>query len=130
MLERVASDIVSATEALALEEKDYQAQLKDPLRMYFSVIVTTAKLQVCSFEPGKVSFLDGKVAETDFTEVPYIRFRKQLSTRPISAQLNVVSGLHEFIRAKEHTVFVVNAQELPKFLANFEVDRSSLRHIV
>lgn len=130
MLERVASDIVSATEALALEEKDYQAQLKDSLRMYFSVIVTTAKLQVCSFEPGKVSLLDGKVAETEFTEVPYIRFRKQLSTRPTSAHFNVVSGLHEFIRAKEHTVFVVNAQALTEFLTDFEVDESALRNFI
>lgn len=127
MLERVAADVVSATEALALEQKDYQAQLKDPLRMYFSVIVTTAKLQVCAFESEKVSLVDGKVADAEFTEVPFVRFRKQLSTRPASVPLTVVDGFYGFVRAKEHTVFVVNAEALPDFLATFEVDNKALR---
>lgn len=126
MLERVAADVVSATEALALEEKDYQAQLKDALRMYFSVIVTTAKLQVCAFEPENVSLVDGKVADPEFTEVPFVRFRKQLSTRPASVPLNVVDGFYGFVRAKEHTVFVVNTEALPNFLATFEVDNNAL----
>jgi hypothetical protein len=130
MLERVAADIVSATEALALAERDCQAQLKDSLKMYFSVIVTTAKLQVCSFEPGKVSLSDGKVAETEFVEVPYIRFRKQLSTRPTLIPLYSVRGFHELVRAKEHTVFVVNAQALTEFLTDFEVDESALRNFI
>ena len=129
MLERVAADVVSATEALALEQKDYQAQLKDPLRMYFSVIVTTAKLQVCAFESEKVSLVDGKVADAEFTEVPFVRFRKQLSTRPASVQLNFVDDFNGFVRAKEHTVFVVNAESLPNFLAEFEVDNKALSRI-
>jgi len=130
MLERVAADVVSATEALALEEKDYQAQSKDTLRIYFSVIVTTAKLQVCSFEPEQVSLVDGKVADAKFSEVPFVRFRKQLSTRPASVPLNVVDGFYGFVRAKEHTVFVVNAEALPDFLAQFEVDNNALRPLV
>jgi hypothetical protein len=130
MLERVAAEVVSATEALALEEMDYQAQVKDALRMYFSVIVTTAKLQVCTFEPEKVSLLNGKVVDAEFKEVPFVRFRKQLSTRPASIPLNVVDGFYGFVRAKEHTVFVVNAEALPQFLSTFEVDSNALRPFV
>jgi len=127
MLERIAAEVVSATEAIALEEKDYQAQVKDALRMYFGVIVTTAKLQVCTFEPEKVTLLDGKVVDAKFKEVPFVRFRKQLSTRPASIPLNVVDGFSGFVRAKEHTVFVVNAEALPQFLSKFEVDDNALR---
>lgn len=127
MLERIASDVVSATEALGLEEKDYQAQIKDALRMYFSVIVTTARLQICVFEPEKISLVDGKVANAQFTEVPFVRFRKQLSIRPPSVPLNVANGFHHFVQAKEHTVFVVNAEALPDFLARFDLDGNSLR---
>lgn len=130
MLERVAAEVVSATEALALEEKDYRAQLKDALRMYFSVIVTTAKLQVCSLDPEKISFVDGKVADVAFEEVPFVRFRKQLSTRPVAVPRGVRGDFYHFVRAKEHTVFVVNAEALPRFLAAFEVDNSALRPFV
>lgn len=130
MLERVAADVVSATEAIALEEKDYQAQLKDVLRMYFSVVVTTAKLKVCTFAPEQVSLVDGKVFDAQFTEVPFVRFRKQLSTRPALVPLNVADGFETFVRAKEHTVFVVNVEALPLFLSNFEVDSSALRPFV
>lgn len=130
MLERVAGEVVSATEAIAIEEKDYHAQRKDSLRMYFSVIVTTAKLQVCTFEPEKVSLANGKLADAVFKEVPYVRFRKQLTTRPATIPLNVVDGFYNFVRAKEHTVFVVNAEALPNFLAAFEVDDGSLHRFV
>jgi hypothetical protein len=127
MLERLSAEVVSATEAIALEEKDYQAQITDALRMYFSVIVTTAKLKVCTFAPEKVSLADGKVVDPKFTDVSFIRFRKQLSTRPASIPLNVVDGFNTFVRAKEHTVFVVNAEALPKFLLEFEVDNNALQ---
>lgn len=126
MLERVAAELVSATEAIALEEKDYQAQRRDTWRVYFSVIVTTAKLRMCTFNPDKISIADGKIVDPQFTDVPYIRFRKQLSTRAPAVPLNVIDGFNDFVRAKEHTVFVVQSESVPEFLSTFEVDNQKL----
>lgn len=130
MLERIAAELVSATEALAIEERDYQAQLGDALRMYFGVIVTTATLRVCTFSPDQVSLADGKVTDAGYVEVPFVRFRKQLTTGPSALPLNVVDGVHSYARAKERTVFVVNAGALPNFLADFDVDNNSMRRFV
>jgi hypothetical protein len=44
MLERIASDLVSSTEGFATEEMARVSNDHEALRMYFSVIVTTAKL--------------------------------------------------------------------------------------
>lgn len=49
MLERIAADIVKATEASAMEEESLQDTGSfGPKRMHFSVIVTTADLEVLS----------------------------------------------------------------------------------
>jgi hypothetical protein len=131
MLERVAADLVYATEALAWEDKGlFQAREHKPLRMYFSVIVTTARLKVCVFDAEKISLSDGKLADASFDEVPFIRFRKQLSTRVPKLE---VSGWHtahaRLVRGKEHTVFVVNADSLLDFLSQFSIDNASLMPI-
>lgn len=126
MLERVAGELVSATEAYALEEQVHQVIRSDSFKMYFSVIVTTATLQVCTIDPEEVSLHDGKVAAAEFAEVPFVRFRKQLSTRPVPARANANDSFYDFARAKEHTVFVVNAASLPQFLSEFELGRDSV----
>lgn len=130
MLERVAAELVSATEAYAIEDQGYMAKQFDLFRMCFSVIVTTATLQVCTFNPEHVSVIDGKVASTEFTEVPYLRFRKQLTVRPLPSQLTLADGFYDFAGAKEHTVFVVNAASFTKFLSEFEVGDDAVRRFV
>jgi hypothetical protein len=134
LLERVGAEVVSATEALAQEEKWAQAQKVDSLRMYFSLVLTTARLQVCVFDPEKITLNDGKISDPQFEEVPYVRFRKQLSTRApdVDDATRLPRGLatHEALaRAKEHTVFVVNSEKLLSFLSEFSVQNESLRRL-
>lgn len=126
MLERVASDIVSATEAVAAEEQKLIRGEIDALRMYGSVVVTTAALKICSFAPENISLNDGKVAEPHFTEVPYVRFRKQLSVRSPNRKSLAANMLGAAAKAKEHTVFVVNASAFEQFLKEWEVSINSL----
>ncbi|MCR5893352.1 hypothetical protein DPV74_12320 [Burkholderia sp. HAN2018] len=130
MLERVAAELVSATEAYAIEDQAYMAKQFDLFRMCFGVIVTTATLKVCTFNPEEVSVTDGKVASTEFLEVPFLRFRKQLSARPLDSQLTLAGGFYDVARAKEHTVFVVNAASLAQFLSEFEVSNDAVRRFV
>jgi len=130
MLERIAADVVSSAEALAFEEKEPCLKELDMLRMYFNVIVTTAKLQVCALNPSEVSIVDGKIENVEFTEVPFLRFRKQLSVQHEQPrQRAVLSNYREIARAKENTVFIVNAEAIPDFLERLEVDSTSLRDI-
>jgi hypothetical protein len=130
MLERVAADVVSSIEGFATEEKDLHLKDREALRMYFGVIVTTAKLKVCSFDPANISIADGKVQDAKYTEVPYLRFRKQLTSHYEVPEHYAVGGYQEISRAKESTVFVVNAEAIPQFLRDFEVDDNSLRGVV
>lgn len=130
MLERVAAELVSATEAIAWEEKNLQAEQGEALRMYFSAVVTTAKLSVCVFDPQKISLEDGKLPAADFYEVPWVRFRKQLSTRVPRIEATGLEAQKALARAKERVVFVVNAEALENFLSKFEVKSDALSRLI
>jgi hypothetical protein len=127
LLERVGGELVLATEALAHEERDLfvQQDFRSRVRFYACVIVTTARLELCAFDPAKVNLQDGTVpADATFEVVPFLRFRKQLSTRPHSIAANGWDDPHyQLSHAKERTVFVVNAESLEPFLSSFSVQR-------
>jgi len=129
MLERIAADLVDATEALAAEERKLVMRPHEKLRMYFSLVVTTARLRVCNFDAAKVDVGEGKLTDSSFEDVPFIRFRKQLSTRLPASIADGWDSKSELVRAKEHTVFVVNSESLQQFLANFQVSSGSARSL-
>ena len=120
-LERIASTVVSATEAIASER--YLGQAHSSFVMYFNVILTTAKLQVVMIDPENVSLADGKIPDaTSATEVPFVRFRKQLSTLNYMDPTKRPLGDRNIASARENTVFIVHAAQLRSFLSQFEVD--------
>lgn len=121
MLERIASILVSSTEGYASEEMQ-RVQKEDVLRVYFGVIVTTAKLKVCSFDSELISLATGEIANAEYREVPFLRFRKQLgSHRDMpTVELNP-RGYRKIATAKERTVFIVNSERFSDFLERFEV---------
>jgi hypothetical protein len=129
MLERIASDVVAATEGIATEEKRLVARSGDSLRMYFSVIATTARLMVCEFDPTRVNINNGAIEQGTFSEVPYVRFRKQLSTREVKWPIPLAGGARTLVNAKENTVFVVNSEHLLEFIGKFYVDDSAIREL-
>jgi hypothetical protein len=116
---------------LAIQELDYRwPEQSESIRAYISVIVTTAKLFVASYDPNTISLADGTMPEAKFEQVPFIRFRKQLGwnaakvIKPTAAQPNSIAD------ARENTVFVVNAEGLMDFLQDFELDGASVdRHM-
>lgn len=127
MLERLASEAVSSTEGFSAEEKSL---LKDrQVRMYFSVIVTTAALKVCKTNPNSIAIDTGRLKETEFFDVPYLRFRKQLNYNISVSSSYEHLRTEEIARQKENTVFVVNSNHLIDFLHEFEVDDNSLRFL-
>ena len=127
MLERIASEIVSSTEGFAAEEKPLL--LATALRMYFSVIVTTATLKVCKTDLDSIAIDTGRLSKAELIEVPYLRFRKQLNYNISASASYEHFRPEEIARQKENTVFVVNSNHLIDFLSEFAIDGNSLRFL-
>jgi hypothetical protein len=127
-IEPMAATLLSSTEALALEEAPVQMKTSHGLSMYFSVIVTTATINVCRVNPEEISLKDCKfgIDHAEVKEHPYVRFHKQLSTRDAVLTNDSGDPFDAMARAKERSVFVINANSLGEFLKNFEVDNGPL----
>lgn len=123
LIERLGAELVSATKGLASEEKNFLMQRKEGLRIYFSVIITTAKLKLCQFSPADISLQNGMIKDAKFEDVPFLRFRKQLSTQNVPY---ATDDLNDISYAKEHTVFIVHAEAIADFLTAFELDRGAV----
>lgn len=123
MLERVAASVVQSTEALAHEELETLASTSSDLRIYQNVIVTTAALKVCEVDVSKVDLANGEIDEaTAFSDVPYLRFRKQLGASDSTVRAATDSHtLSQQKKERESTVFVVNAARFIDFLEACEL---------
>lgn len=96
------------------------------LRLYFNIIVTTAHIKVCDFDASAISIESGIINNASFRDVPYLRFRKQLSPNREISRFNRYSHFKQ----KENTVFVVNSKSFIDFLSDFEHDDSSLDQVL
>ncbi|MDP1892923.1 MAG: hypothetical protein Q8K87_02130, partial [Hydrogenophaga sp.] len=112
LIERASGELLSSCEALAHEDRRLMLKDRDTYKIYSNAIVTTATLYVCKFDPKDISIGNGEINNPEFLEVPYIRFRKQLLTSYSAPDIYAVFGDRELSRAKESTIFVVNAAHL------------------
>lgn len=130
MLERVASEVSSAMEAIALEELPVITKRGYGLRMYVPVIVTTARLVVSQFDPKLVDLKVGETASVAHQVQPWVRFRKQFSPEYAVQPKNPEWDFSELSAAKEKVVLVVNVESLPDFLSKWRVQDNSLRALM
>lgn len=116
LLERTASELISATEAFAVEDRNRRASTEESARYYLNAIVTTARLELATFSPSDISLEDGIISKGEVKEVPFVRFRKQLSTRATA-----IGVLNDWTYAfsKENTVLVIQAKHFTNFLQDF-----------
>jgi hypothetical protein len=126
MLERIGAELVSATEALAAEERDFRSN-HEHVMLYFNVIVTTAEIKVCRFSPDSISIGEGVLQSADIATAPFVRFRKQLAARGEILSPDDYSSGQNPAEKKEQTVFVVNSNHFLDFLTQFHVGDSSFR---
>ncbi|CAN2041736.1 hypothetical protein GMMP15_570013 [Candidatus Magnetomoraceae bacterium gMMP-15] len=111
-------------EALAKEDYHLFKDKPDYIHIYLNVIVTTAQLKLCTFSPESVSIDNGLISNAQFKTVPYLRFRKSLSTKSVE-DLNLSElTYYNLTQAKENTIFVVNSNSIMDFLNKFEIDDS------
>lgn len=122
MLERLGGILLHSTESLAEEELRLGGPSLyggDCRSYYFPIIVTNSQMYVCFYDPEKIDLKSGELPEGDFEPVHFIRFRKGLST-----SLSVpgeVRNLEESNRAKERTIFVVNADKIGEVLSAWDM---------
>ncbi len=131
MLERIAATVVSSTEALAQEEAKLLREMSyEKLRVYINVIATTAKLQVCKFDPKNIDLEKGTIVDAEYEDIPYLRFRKQLSPHTKMPNLsNEQCDYQALAKAKENTVIVIEASKLQSFLKEFKLS-DQIGHVV
>lgn len=128
-LERVAGELVSSTEALAREERDYRHENDESCRLYFNVIVTTAQLYFATYDKSALKLEDGSLVNAEFHRVPYLRVRKQFSMRPVAMTPDDWRRHDDVDYRRENTVFVVEAEHIINFLEAFNVEDIHVRSI-
>ncbi len=124
ILERWSGGLLKALECFAQEELKLAQQNNDlPLvRVYFPVVITTAQLEVCRFKLGDVKLENGTLKDSQFETVPFIRFRKSLTTRLTNGE--TPKNIEETNQNRERTVLVINASRLSNILQEFRLSRS------
>ena len=82
--------------------------------------LTNAILFICDFHPAAIDRRTGLLPEDAvFTPVPIVRFSKNLSTMPVRSYAGLTLDASHM--ANDRTVFVVNVEALPAFLAQFRI---------
>jgi hypothetical protein len=85
------------------------------------VVVTTAKLYVCQFDPTIVSLDTGKLDTSggQFVQTNLVRFRKTFVTTKNNSYESSQMILENWVSDRERTVFVLNPSALERFLTGF-----------
>ena len=122
LLERTASELIDSVEAFAEQERLIQEKngTDNFNRAYIPVVVTTAQLFVSHFDPSAISLTEGSLpTNASVLSVPFMRFRKSLGTR---ALISLVSSIGDLHTVSERTIFIVNSENLPVLLRQFEIN--------
>lgn len=127
LLERTASELLESTESFALQEKVLEDKKPESMRsfrrIYIPVIVTTAELKVSCFDPQTISLDKGELPDnTEFTTIPYIRFRKSFTN--IISPDSPIDNSRDFHMQSERCVFIVNAENFNSFLESWDLSYS------
>ncbi len=124
LLERICGQLLKSIESLSIEEMEITSG-HNPVNaacIYIPVVVTNTQLELCHFDPEKVSMSDGLLPNGNFKTVPFIRFRKSLTT--IVSSSVKATNLTDASKEKERTILIINSNSLSDFLENFQLKLS------
>ena len=111
-----------------MEEHSLGVPRTGSLRTYFSVLVPTADLKTCRFDPQEIDIKSGEITKCVFEDVPFIRFRKSLTARN---EETTEKDIAKVFREKERTVFVVNSASFVDFLKEWRIQKEPfLLHMI
>jgi len=117
MLERLSGILLRSVERLATEELEFEKPSEGELHFYIPVIITIATLFTCRYDTNNVSIISGELSDAVFEEVPFIRFRKNLST---SLPTQKLQNLQQANKENERTIFVINSNHIVKVLSEIK----------
>lgn len=117
-LESVCRELISACHDLLADEDITYGDNVTPI---VPLVVTTAKLLTCRFDPGGLPTDTGKLDAGlgQFTPVDLMRFRKPLVTDGSNPYQSSGMALKDWAADRDRTVFVLSASALERFLAGF-----------
>jgi hypothetical protein len=123
LLDRLSFELLESLDEFTSQEKTLIDKQATPgthfHRIYIPLIVTTAKLIVSHFEPSSIPLKEGSLpSDARFEEVPFVRFRKTLTTHITSPRVQTISEAHQ---TAERTVFIVNSEGFENFLNSFRI---------
>jgi hypothetical protein len=122
LLEKTASEVVRATEAISQQELALHmgAQARGPYlgRIYVPVIVTTARLFVCDGDYTKVDLDTGELNGFHMAPAPIVRFEKSLGSGGMTPGRR---PLRLEDTTSERSVLVVQALAFREFLKDWDV---------
>lgn len=128
MLERVAGDLVRASESLAREELSMTNRGCGAFG-YIPVIVTNTTLYACRVDPTLVDLSTGILPPSaTFEEVQAIRFRKALATDLAHAPESYPT-INKGLFAKERSAFVVQVAHLSSWLSSLKQAQRQWRQL-
>jgi Holliday junction resolvase-like predicted endonuclease len=120
MMERIASNLMNAVEALAEQELQLSQVADLPKQCIFvPLIITNAELVVPRYNVASISIADGQIETAHSEKVPLVRFRKSLfSAIP---QRSPKPTIEESNRESERTVLIMSSTELVNVLNKFDL---------
>ncbi len=134
LLERTASEIARAADALASQEMLIHKPSRQPSlnsglsRLYIPIIVTTAKMFICDADYGSVDLETGEVAGAVISPSPIVRFKKSLGSD--ASQLTRMLSIESFAKQSERSVLLVQANAILDFLKTAQVAMSTDRPLL
>ena len=130
LLERIAHEVVTSTEAVAREEYPHTVSRNYGFRCYTGIIVTTARLSISTINNNEVTLGNDEATNQQITEVPWVKFRKQLSHDFAVTPEGIEWSFDGISKAKEKVVFVVKSNHLVAFLDKWSLFSEDLRPLM
>jgi hypothetical protein len=135
MLDRICAELTRATDAISTQQMAINQSLNHLMpghrleNVLIPVVVTTARLHVCRFNPGKVSLESGEIPEDGsvFEDVTHLRYRKSFDAPSVrAAGPDRTTTLGELERHAQRTVLIVRANYFQQWLREFRIEPASV----
>lgn len=129
-LEKWSGNLLRSVEALIVETSALKAYSPpDWPYLFIPIIVTNAHLLICKYQISNINLETGTLPDVqEFEEVPFVQFRKSLSTT-FRSEKKVADNLSEAGELSQRSVFVVNISGLRDFLVREPIPQALHRHM-
>lgn len=122
LLERISGQLLISLDCLAKEELEINQGISfKQTRIYIPVIITSAELIACHLNLEEISLSEGTIEKGIFQPVPFIRFRKSLTTK-LTSQFQP-KNVKEANENKERSILVINSNHLADILQGWKIER-------